>query len=67
MSEAAAVSAIFIFVNSLAGLFGVLSKGVNFAADMLTIAHISSGGLIGAYLGTHQLQQFWLKNTCLVL
>ena len=63
MKEAAAVSAIFIFVNSLAGLFGVLSKGVNFAADMwLTIACAFSGGLIGAYLGTHQLQQFWLKK-----
>jgi hypothetical protein len=34
MKQTAAISAIFIFVNSLSGLAGQLQKGINFSADM---------------------------------
>src|SRR5205085_3569413 len=34
MKQTAAISALFIFVNSLSGLAGQLSKGVHFSPDM---------------------------------
>lgn len=53
MKEAAAVSALFIWVNSVAGLAGQLSSGVNVSSEsflMVIIALI--GGIIGAYFGS---------------
>ena len=34
MKQTAAISALFIFVNSLSGLAGQLQKGINFSPDM---------------------------------
>jgi len=50
--QAAAISALFIFVNSLAGLAGQLTKGIHFTADMYLYVIVAfAGGLAGAYLG----------------
>lgn len=61
--ETAAVSALFIFVNSLAGLAGQLTKGISFTADMYSYVVIAFlGGLCGAYFGALKFRQSILKN-----
>lgn len=61
--QTAAISALFIFVNSLAGLFGQLSKGITFSADMYTYVAVAfAGGLCGAYFGALRFPQTILKN-----
>lgn len=60
--QTAAISAAFIFVNSLSGLGGMLTQGIAFNADMwLYIAVAFGGGLLGAYLGSKKLNQEGLK------
>ena len=62
--QTAAISALFIFVNSLSGLAGQLTKGIYFSPDMLTYVTIAfTGGLCGAYLGALKFNQVILKNT----
>ena len=52
--QAAATSALFIFVNSLSGLFGQLSAGGIWKTDMFWPVVVSlGGGLIGSYYGSH--------------
>lgn len=61
--ETAAISALFIFVNSFAGLMGQLTKGVQFTADMYSYVVIAFlGGLCGAYFGALKFRQSILKN-----
>jgi uncharacterized protein len=62
MKQTAAISALFIFVNSLSGLAGQLTKGIHFTTDMylyVVIAFI--GGLAGAYYGSMKVKQAALK------
>ncbi len=62
--QTAAISALFIFVNSVAGLLGQLTKGVSFTSDMvLYVAIAFTGGLLGAYLGSMKFNQSILKYT----
>jgi uncharacterized membrane protein YfcA len=61
--QTAAISALFIFVNSLAGLAGQLTKGIEFNNNMLWYVVIAfSGGLLGAYYGASKFNQNVLKN-----
>lgn len=61
--QTAAISALFIFVNSLSGLAGQLSKGIQFSNDMYAYVAIAFvGGLCGAYLGSLKFKQTILKN-----
>ena len=61
--QTAAISALFIFVNSLSGLAGQLTKGIHFTADMYTFVVIAFiGGLCGAYFGALKFRQTILKN-----
>uniref|UniRef100_F4CF36 Probable membrane transporter protein n=1 Tax=Sphingobacterium sp. (strain 21) TaxID=743722 RepID=F4CF36_SPHS2 len=60
--QTAAISAAFIFVNSLSGLGGMLTQGITFNSDMyIYIAVAFGGGLMGAYLGSKKLNQDGLK------
>ena len=60
--QTAAISALFIFVNSVAGLGGQLSKGIEFTADMVTYVGVAfAGGICGAYLGALRFNQNILK------
>ncbi|RYG03251.1 MAG: sulfite exporter TauE/SafE family protein [Chitinophagaceae bacterium] len=60
--QTAAISALFIFVNSLSGLAGQLGKGINFSSDMaLFVAIAFVGGLGGAYYGAIRFNQNVLK------
>ncbi len=53
MKETAAVSALFIFVNSLSGLAGLYTKGIELNTQLVSwIAAAIVGGLIGAYQGS---------------
>lgn len=69
--ETAAISALFIFLNSMSGLAGQLTKGIQFTTDMYTYVIIAFvGGLCGAYFGALKFRQVILKNvlaTVLVL
>ncbi len=61
--QTAAISALFIFVNSVAGLFGQLTTGIHFSVNMvLYVAVAFAGGLLGAYLGALRFPQAILKN-----
>ena len=61
--QTAAISALFIFVNSLSGLAGQLTMGIHFNADMYSYVGIAfAGGICGAYFGAHRFKQTILKN-----
>ena len=62
MKQTAAISAIFIFVNSLSGLAGQLTKGIHFSPDMYAYVVIAFvGGICGAYFGSLKFKQTILK------
>lgn len=66
--QTAAISALFIFVNSLSGLAGQLTKGINISPDMLSYVAVAfTGGICGAYLGALRFNQNILKNTLAVV
>lgn len=53
MKEAAAVSALFIWVNSAAALIGQISSGVEISKQMFVLAIIALiGGFLGSYYGS---------------
>lgn len=56
IKETAAVSALFIFVNSVSGLIGAVSKGTLVLGEDLIFAVLATivGGAIGAYFGSHR-------------
>ena len=64
MKQTAAISALFIFVNSLSGLAGQFTKGIQFSPDMyMYVAIAFVGGLLGAYFGSLRFKQTILKYT----
>jgi len=61
--QTAAISALFIFVNSVAGLAGQFTKGIEFNNNMLLYVVVAfSGGMLGAYYGAAKFNQNVLKN-----
>ncbi|MHB8260706.1 MAG: sulfite exporter TauE/SafE family protein [Bacteroidia bacterium] len=63
MKQSAAVSALFIFVNSLAGLAGLFTKGFEYKTEMgfmILIALI--GGLAGSYFGAKKFKSTLLSK-----
>ena len=66
--QTAAISALFIFVNSLSGLAGQLTKGIQFTTNMYAYVVVAfAGGLCGAYFGALRFKQSWLKNILAVV
>jgi len=62
MKQTAAVSALFIFVNSLAGLAGIFTTGFEYKPEIVWMIVIAfSGGLAGSYLGAKKLNHLFLK------
>ncbi len=58
LKQTAAISALFIFVNSLSGLAGQLQKGISFSVDMYVYVAVAFvGGLCGAYFGSLKFRQ----------
>ena len=61
--QTAAISAAFIFVNSVAGLGGMLTQGISFTGDMVMYIVVAFvGGLLGAYFGSKKFNQNVLKH-----
>jgi len=53
--QTAAISALFIFVNSLSGLAGQLVKGIEFNSSMFGYVIVAlAGGLLGSYFGARR-------------
>lgn len=63
MKEAACVSALFIWVNSAAGLLGQLQTGVQFSANIAILVVVAlSGGFLGAFYGSKRFSSERLKQ-----
>ncbi|HEY0896977.1 MAG TPA: sulfite exporter TauE/SafE family protein [Sphingobacteriaceae bacterium] len=61
--QTAAISALFILVNSLSGLSGQFIQGIRFSTDMVAyVAVVLAGGAAGAYFGALRFQQNRLKH-----
>ena len=62
MKQAAAVSALFIFVNSLAGLGGLMQQEVHFSPQMYGMVGVALlGGLAGSFFGALKFNQQTLR------
>lgn len=62
VKETAAVSALFIWINSLAGLLGMVRMGFEFSMDILPyVITVVIGGMVGAYLGSFRWNLTVLK------
>jgi len=62
MKEAAAVSALFIWVNSASGLIGQISSGVNIEKEaFLLVAIALIGGVFGGYYGSKKINNQKLR------
>ena len=62
MKEAAAVSALFIWVNSASGLIGQLSTGISLSMGSFILVGIALiGGFLGGYLGSKKLNNQRLR------
>jgi uncharacterized protein len=68
LKQTAAISALFIFVNSAAGLAGQLTKGNPFSHEMIVLVIVAfAGGLSGAYFGASRFKYGLLKNILAVV
>lgn len=68
MKQTAAISALFIFVNSIAGLVGLFQKGIVFTDQMGLMLFIAfAGGLAGAYYGAVKLNSKVLRYVLAVV
>lgn len=68
IKKSAAISALFIFVNSISGLFGFLSKGGTLpvsSASLIIVALI--GGILGGYFGSKKMNMLVLRNVLAVV
>lgn len=62
IKETAAVSAAFILVNSISGLTGQVSQGIQLAPEIgYMLAAAISGGIIGSYMGSFRITDKALK------
>lgn len=62
MKEAAAVSALFIWVNSASGLIGQVSSGVAIETESFVLVAIALiGGVLGGYYGSKKINNLKLR------
>ena len=63
IKQAAAISALFIWVNSLAGLSGQLLQGVKIPSEVWPMAAVAVlGGFVGSYLGANKIKPKIVKS-----
>ena len=68
MKKTAAVSALFIFVNSIAGLTGLITNGFEYKTEMgwmIVLALI--GGIAGSYFGANKFKNEFLNKILAVV
>jgi uncharacterized membrane protein YfcA len=62
IKQTAAISALFILVNSVSGLMGLITKGFSPDKNMIFWIFVAlSGGIIGSYIGSKKLPVLGLK------
>ncbi len=62
VKETAAISALFIFLNSASGIFGLLSTSISLSPDVyMWIVVALAGGLAGAYSGSFRFSLIRLR------
>lgn len=60
--QTAAISAIFIFLNSIAGIVGQLQKGFPLSGQIVSVVCVVlAGGWLGAYIGAEKLKSQNMK------
>ncbi|HOZ97172.1 MAG TPA: sulfite exporter TauE/SafE family protein [Niabella sp.] len=63
VKQTSAMSALFIFVNSMSGLLGKSLTGIQLSDNILTILLITiAGGFLGSYYGSKKWKVQWIKN-----
>ncbi len=63
LKQTAAVSALFILVNSISGIAGIITKGIQVSNNMILMILIAFiGGLIGSYIGAQKAGSTLLKT-----
>ena len=68
MKQTAAVSALFILVNSVAGLAGLFTNGFDYRPEMIWMIVVAfTGGLAGSYLGARRFKSIFLKRILAVV
>lgn len=68
VKQTASVSAIFIFVNSLAGIFGQSTVGFQLSENIFPILIFTViGGFLGGYIGSQKFKSQWIKNVLAVV
>lgn len=68
MKQTAAVSALFIFVNSVAGLSGLMIKGISIDSNVYIWLFVAiTGGMAGAYVARKKLNNAALKTLLAVV
>ncbi|MCF6132622.1 sulfite exporter TauE/SafE family protein [Flavobacterium wongokense] len=68
IKKSAAVSALFIFVNSISGLFGFLSKGGTLPISSTSLIGVALiGGILGGYFGSKKMNLIVLRNVLAVV
>lgn len=68
MKETAAVSALFIFFNSIAGLLGINIATIEFDAQLWVLMPLTiAGGALGAYFGAKKFNYTAVKYTLTVV
>lgn len=62
LKQAAAISALFIFVNSISGFAGLLTQGIHISADIYVyVAIAAAGGAWGSFFGANKFNHNILK------
>ncbi|MFK5854869.1 MAG: sulfite exporter TauE/SafE family protein [Bacteroidota bacterium] len=62
VKETAAISSIFIFLNSMAGILGLFSVGISFSPNVIVWVVVATlGGIIGAYGGSFKISILKLR------
>lgn len=63
LKQTAALAALFIFVNSAAGLFGMGLSSIPFQSSLLMyVSFAVAGGFLGAFYGAHKYKELLLKK-----